>query len=224
MADNHTELWDKVRRVPSEHLKPFDNGKFKGTAIKPMWAVKVMTEIYGPMGTGWGVLAYSYRTEDAGESRLVFCEMTVWYGTREHTVHGIGGDWLVRNGKGDDEALKKAFTDALTNALKHLGVAADIHMNLWDGSKYKDEKPAETPTEVVSMPSAQGTQGASKAGNREAYDNLVKGIRNAPTVKLLGDWHKENVTEIDKLPPDWVDELRIEYNDRKAELTRVLAA
>lgn len=86
-----------------------------------------------------------------------------------------------------------------------------------DANVANDSKP-------VSMPSVQGTNGASKAGNRATYDKLIQGIRNAPTVKLLGDWHKENVTEIDKLPPDWVDELRTEYNDRKAELMRVLAA
>lgn len=86
-----------------------------------------------------------------------------------------------------------------------------------DDANAANEKP-------VSMPSVQGTNGASKAGNRAAYDKLIQGIRNAPTVKMLGDWHKENVTEIDKMPPDWVDELRVEYNDRKAELTRTLAA
>ena len=87
-----------------------------------------------------------------------------------------------------------------------------------------DDANAASDSKPVAMPSVQGTNGASKAGNRATYDKLIQGIRNAPTVKLLGDWHKENVTEIDKLPPDWVDELRIEYNDRKAELTKVLAA
>ncbi len=79
-------------------------------------------------------------------------------------------------------------------------------------------------THKPSMPSVQGTPGASKAGNRATYDSLVKGIRDAATVKVLTDWHKANVTEIDKLPPDWVDELRVEYNDRLAELKRSLAA
>lgn len=217
---SNTELWDKVRRVPPEHLKPFDNGKFKGTAIKPMWAIKVMTETYGPMGTGWGVLAYSYRTEDAGESRLVFCEMTVWYGTKDKTVQGIGGDWLVRNGKGDDEALKKAYTDALTNALKHLGVAADIHMNLWDGSKYKDEKPAPAPV----MQSINGTTGTSKAASRAAYEKLVKEVRDIVSMSAITNWYKTNAAEIDKLPPDWVDEFRIEFSDKLSELKSRAAA
>jgi hypothetical protein len=73
------------------------------------------------------------------------------------------------------------------------------------------------------MPSVNGTHGASKAANRAVYDAFVKAIRSAPTVKALAEWHKNNVTEIDKLPADWLDELRVEYADRKSELEKVLA-
>lgn len=86
-----------------------------------------------------------------------------------------------------------------------------------DDGNAANEKP-------VAMPSVNGTNGASKAANRTVYDGFVKAIRNAPTVKALADWHKANVTEIDKLPPDWLDELRVEYTDRKAELEKALAA
>jgi hypothetical protein len=225
-------LWDKVRRVPPEHLKAFNNGKFSGTAIKPIWAIKAMTETFGPMGTNWGVIGRDFEYQTLGENIIVFCNVVVWYGNKECVVEGFGGDWVFRNGKGDDDALKKAYTDALGNALKHIGVAADIHMNLWDGSKYKDEKPEPANEQhdraphiqpAPPMPSVQGTPGASKAANRSTYDKLVMAIRNAPTTKALQDWHKANLSEIDALPPDWVDELRVEYNDRKHELNKVLA-
>ena len=38
----------------------------------------------------------------------------------------------------NDEAYKMAVTDALSVALKMLGVGADVYMGLYDGSKYKD--------------------------------------------------------------------------------------
>lgn len=78
--------------------------------------------------------------------------------------------------------------------------------------------------EPAVMPAVNGTKGASKAGNRDSYAKMVAAIRNASTVKALGDWYKANVTEIDALPADWLDELRIEYADRKAELEKGLAA
>lgn len=74
------------------------------------------------------------------------------------------------------------------------------------------------------MASVAGTPGASKAANRAAYDAFVKAIRSTVTLKALGDWLKENVTEIDKLPQDWVEELRQEYSDRQSELKKALAA
>jgi len=40
-----------------------------------------------------------------------------------------------------DEAYKMALTDALSVAMKALGVAADIYLGMWDGSKFRDEPP-----------------------------------------------------------------------------------
>ena len=80
------------------------------------------------------------------------------------------------------------------------------------------------PAASTVMPSVGGTVGASKAANRSTYDVFVKAIRQASSIKALAEWHKANVTEIDKLPPDWLDELRVEYTDRKSELEKALAA
>lgn len=78
--------------------------------------------------------------------------------------------------------------------------------------------------EPAVMPAANGTKGASKAANRDGYTKMVAAIRNAPTIAALKGWYQSNVTEIDALPPDFLDELRVEYADRKAELEKALAA
>ena len=231
---SNTEIWDKLKRVPPEHLKGFQRaGGFKGTAIKPMWTIHRMTEVFGPVGQGWGIDHPEFQVVPAGDEVLVYCTVSVWTcddftdpDSRNYAArfYGVGGDKvraMFSNGpRNDDEAFKKAYTDALTNALKMLGAGADVHMGLWDGNKYVDEKPEPPPV----MPAVNGTKGASKAGNRDSYAKMVSAIRNAPTVKALGDWYKANVTEIDALPADWLDELRIEYADRKAELEKGLAA
>ena len=41
-----------------------------------------------------------------------------------------------KTGALDDEAPKKAFTDALTKAFSHLGLSADVFLGLFDNSKY----------------------------------------------------------------------------------------
>lgn len=87
-----------------------------------------------------------------------------------------------------------------------------------------DANAAHEAAKPAEMPFVNGSPGASKAGSRGDYDKMVTAIRNAPTLKALDDWHKANGPAIDKLPPDWVDELRGEFVDRKAELTKALAA
>ena len=38
--------------------------------------------------------------------------------------------------RASDEAFKMAYTDAVGNALKYLGVSADVHMGRFDDNKY----------------------------------------------------------------------------------------
>lgn len=161
MSEN-LKTWDAIRRPPQEHLKGFKRGGgFSGTAIKPMWAIQMMTEIFGACGEGWGYDKPEFQTmPGAAETVLVYCTVGLWTGKPDAPrVYGVGGDFVVarfQSGlKPDDEAFKKAFTDALMNAMKHLGMAADIHMNLFDGNKYVDEQPeAKRPTNAEDVKNA----------------------------------------------------------------------
>lgn len=141
MTDN-LSLWEKLGKTDPSHTKSFTRGGgFKGTAIKPMWSYKRMTEEFGPCGKGWGVCEPSFQVVPGPEGEvLVFCTASIWYGPEKNLVFGVGGDKAVGKNKyglqTDDEAFKKAFTDAITNALKMIGVGADVHMGLFDDSKY----------------------------------------------------------------------------------------
>jgi len=149
---SNTELWDKLGKTDPAHTKSFTRaGGFKGNAIKPMWSYKRMTEEFGPCGTGWGVGEPSFQVVP-GENRevLVYCTASIWYrnGEKNAVVYGVGGDKVVtfikaneqykrpERWESDDEAFKKAFTDAVTNALKMIGVGADVHMGMFDDNKY----------------------------------------------------------------------------------------
>ena len=78
-------------------------------------------------------------------------------------VYGVGGDKVVtqvfekdrsgnkqkdENGRfktysqTSDEAFKAAYTDALSNAMKLIGVGADVHMGRFDDNKYLREAAA----------------------------------------------------------------------------------
>jgi hypothetical protein len=139
-----TDLWDRLGKTDPAHTKPFKRaGGFAGTSIKPMWSYHRMTEEFGACGVGWGVNKPSFQVVQTDDEALVFCIVSIWHGDRENVVFGVGGDRAVgknRNGVfTDDEAFKKAFTDATTNALKMIGVGADIHMGRFDDDKYVNE-------------------------------------------------------------------------------------
>jgi hypothetical protein len=211
VSDN-LKTWEQVSRVPKEHLKPFDKGTFKGTAIKPMWFIKTMTELAGPAGTGWEVLKPDFTTERAGDDILVFCTVGVkLFGSAP--VYGVGGDYLYRakSNRSDDEAYKKAYTDALTNALVKFGVGADIHMGLWDGNKYVDEKPEEKP------PPTYDRNPIVRAAFMEVYQELLK-IGEMGTLEDVASFWKAKASIIKALPADWLAELTAKKDEIKDSL------
>jgi hypothetical protein len=186
MSDK-TAIWDRLGKTDPAHTKAFTRGGgFKGTAIKPMFSYRRMTEEFGPCGEGWGVGAPVFQVVPGPEGEvLVYCTASIWYGTREHVVYGVGGDKAVGKNKfglvTDDEAFKKAFTDAVTNALKLIGVGADVHMGMFDDNKYVNsirddfkanrapdvQKPVETKYGEVD-PSWRGETRASAASTKKS--------------------------------------------------------
>lgn len=139
----NTRVWDALCKTDPKHTKKFTRaGGFSGTAIKPIYNILRMTEQFGPCGIGWGMDKPEFTTHTVNEEVLVFCTACVWYTESGSTgrVYGVGGDKVLVKQKdslrASDEAYKMAYTDALGNAIKNLGVSADVHMGLFDDSKY----------------------------------------------------------------------------------------
>ena len=111
-----------------------------------MWRIKVLTEQFGPCGEGWYTEGVRYWTviQEKSMEMAVFCELQL------HTkgengwsapIYGIGGNTVIAAEKNglylDDEAYKKAYTDALSVACKALGIGADVYWQA-DRTKYSD--------------------------------------------------------------------------------------
>ena len=173
MSADNLVIWHALGRTDPKHTKAFKRaGGFSGTAVKPIYAVQKMTEAFGPCGIGWGMTEPTFQIVP-GDNRevAVYCTVGMWHGARENLVYGVGGDKIVTYIKAneqykrperwetDDEAFKKAYTDALTNAMKHIGMAADVHMGQFDDSKYVRELEAEF----------AGADTAPKRGNGQTF-------------------------------------------------------
>jgi len=150
-------------------------------------------------------------TQESNRTQLV-CQVV--FASIDDKADCIHVDTIGFGIDGQDKGPGKAISYAMKYAmLKALALETGDDPDQDQNARY------ETPV----MPAANGTKGASKAASRALFEAMVKRIRNAPSVNDLKAWYKENVTEIDALPPDFLDELRIEYSDRKSELERVLA-
>ena len=147
------ETYEKLRTVPKEAQKQFNNGKFSGTDINPMWRIKKMTEVFGMCGIGWYVEVVNremIKADNGEQSAFVSVNLYIKdekSGEWSKPIYGEGGnsyEKVTRNGISvSDEAFKMAYTDAISNATKMLGLGADI----WfanDKTKYTEERTIQT--------------------------------------------------------------------------------
>ena len=133
------------------------------TNVNPMWRIQKLTELFGQCGVGWKIEQVSRWTESTGQGEVaVFCEVNLFVkkdGEWSAPIFGQGGNMLMHrstewvNGQPvssvhiDDEAYKKAYTDAISVACKALGFAADVYYQE-DETKYgtfRSETPAPQP-------------------------------------------------------------------------------
>lgn len=130
-ADN-LAIWREVERTDPKHTKKVNQrGGF--TAISAHYQVKRATEIFGPVGIGWGYQA----GEPIFHETLVIVPVTLWHGERCNTFGPVYGGAEWKNGSRlDSDAPKKATTDALTKALSQLGFNADVFLGRFDDNKY----------------------------------------------------------------------------------------
>lgn len=200
---NNTSLWDKVCKTDPAHTKSFNNGKFSGTAIKPYWLVKQATDIFGLCGQAWGWDEIEH-TYVAG----VWCsKVKLWYhfDDKRGEITQWGQTFMERttaDGKLsiDEEAPKKAITDGVVKCLSYLGFGADVHMGLFDDSKYVSE----VAKDFVKVDSPFKTSAARKeytrltvasimeSENNDAIDKIMK--LNLPKIKAMmasGNEHDE---------------------------------
>ena len=144
--DNNLSIYESVRSVPKEAKKEIEAGRLKGKHdISPMWRIKKLTEVFGPAGFGWYTEIVRTWTEASESGEMaVFVDINLFVkkdGEWSRPIFGNGGNKLIANEKKyenaqtvyipylDDDAYKKAYTDAISVAakpLRHMAVIEGI--------------------------------------------------------------------------------------------------
>lgn len=227
MSDtDNLSIWNTLGKTDPAHTKGFKRaGGFSGTAIKPIWAERLLTSAFGPCGEGWGNDDPVYTTmPGANNEVLVYCTVRAWYrlhGEDRAYLTGIGGDKVVKyvaanekydrpeRWESDDEAFKKAFTDALMNAFKHIGLGADVHMGQFDDSKYVDQVDKEYRAEEKRA-ARDGKKLDGKYTSMTALEKAIKEfVTSMGTVANHAEWYALKNESADLLAqaqsdkPDW---------------------
>ena len=152
VQQDNLSIYERVRSVPTEAKKAIEAGRLKGKSdINPMWRIKKLTEVFGPVGFGWYTEVIKTWTEvDENSDVAVFVDINLFVkkdGEWSKPIYGNGGNKLIsherkyENGTQvlvpylDDDAYKKAYTDAISVAAKALGVGADVYFEK-DVTKY----------------------------------------------------------------------------------------
>jgi hypothetical protein len=151
------EIWNKVRTPDPKYTKEFNRGGgFKGSATNTQYSVQRATEMWGPNGTGWGVVITDEKYVPGAPIIIdgaSICNETihvirgfVWYtvdGDRKESSEQFGQTVFVGKNKygvfTDEEAPKKSVSDMMLKCLSLLGFSADIFLGLWDDNKYVND-------------------------------------------------------------------------------------
>jgi hypothetical protein len=141
-------LWQEAFMTDPKAVKPITGKTYSGNSPKPYWLIERATDMFGPIGIGWGVNVKSERFERMGEHDVLHVAVVsvwyVWNGQRSETFDQMGGTKAAyKTSKGallvDEDAGKKSVTDGMVKCLSMIGFAGDIFSGRWDDSKYVAE-------------------------------------------------------------------------------------
>lgn len=209
LQNKNMALWDAVEKTNPAHAKEYNNGTFKGTAIRPLYSIQKATEQWGEMGNKWGAREIEHFIEDG----VWFSKIELWHPTGKVEQWGATKfKYATKEGRViiDDEAAKKAFTDAVTKCLSWLGFSADIHMGRFDDSKYVEELKKEfSPAPVIKPATPEET---------EAFKNFKAAIKACESLEHLDAFIAGAKANIARLPEDLKAELRNTITGMKLNL------
>jgi len=153
MKNENKVLWDSVKVTDPSAVKPITGKSYKGDSPKPYWIIERATEVFGPVGIGWGVTVKSERFERLSDHDVLHVAVVsvwyVWNGQKSETFDQMGGTKAAyMTSKGalmvDEDAGKKSVTDGMVKCLSMIGFAGDIFSGQWNDSKYVEWAAAET--------------------------------------------------------------------------------
>lgn len=170
MNRDNLKLWEAHEDIDPKFTKAITGRDYGGTSPNPQYVIKCLTDLFGPVGIGFGWRVIAEGFERFGDTSLHWCRIEFWHTDRANIFEAYGqtkAAYVTSKGtmRVDEDAPKKSLTDAIVKAASQIGIAANIFLGRWDDQKYVAEVNAEYRKEerAAPAPSAVEIQTAKEA-------------------------------------------------------------
>jgi hypothetical protein len=144
---DNLSIWSRFEDIDPKFTKPITGKTYRGTSPNPHYVIRCLTEMFGPVGVGFGWIVEREEFTPLGDEVLHWCRISFWHTDRANTFDAYGQTKALMKTKNgmmvDEDAPKKSLTDAITKAASQIGVAANIFLGRWDDSRYVAQVDAE---------------------------------------------------------------------------------
>lgn len=181
---SNLEIWDRFSDIDPKFTKPITGKAYRGTSPNPQYVIKCLTEMFGPVGQGFGWEVVQEDFTHFGDEVLHWCRIRFWHTSRDNWFEAYGQTKALMKTKNglmlDEDCAKKSLTDAIVKASSHIGVAANIFLGRWDDQKYvasvDQEFRKEEQADKIKVSAAEMKRGL------EAIENDLLDCRTIPDV------------------------------------------
>ncbi|MFI8643848.1 hypothetical protein ACIGJK_03460 [Pseudomonas iridis] len=159
MMSTNMQIWEKVSTTDTRYTKAAEVGGQKITSLNGTAMIMKATEVFGPVGIGFGWSIVEERFDEGsemvsgeGDKRLVLgrelnhtIKIRFWFeldGKRGEIEQYGCTRYLYKSKYGtttDGEAPKKSLTDAIKKSLSMLGFSADVFLGMFDDHTYVEQ-------------------------------------------------------------------------------------
>lgn len=229
MTDN-LATWKRFADIDPAFTKPITGKAYKGTSPNPQYIIQCLTELFGPVGKGFGWEVLQEGFEPLGEEVLHWCRIRFWTQDRTDFFESYGQTKALmktRNGlMSDEDAPKKSLTDAIVKAASHVGIAANIFLGRWDDQKYvqsvADSFHTDDPEPKSSEKPKPISAAAMKQGLKAIDDDLLDCKTIADVDKCAKVW--ASIMDRDGWSKDYRDTAKPKFQARRDEITKAAEA
>lgn len=237
MSDKNMQIWDKVSTTDTRYTKAAEVGGQKITSLNGTAMIMKATEVFGPVGIGFGWSIVEERFDEGsemvsgeGDKRLVLgrelnhtIKIRFWFeldGKRGEIEQYGCTRYLYKSKYGtttDGEAPKKSLTDAIKKSLSMLGFSADVFLGMFDDHTYVEQLKEEQAIELAVDKDAEILR--QKQERLEWLNSAVETMGKAVTAHELKMLNVKYIREATRRnEPTFIARITRAFEERKAAL------